>query len=63
MNDKKDPALVDLPGAIAVIGMAGRFPGARNLAAFRRNLELGVESITVLSDEELLQAGVPRASG
>jgi myxalamid-type polyketide synthase MxaB len=61
MNDKKDPALVDLPGAIAVIGMAGRFPGARNLAAFRRNLELGVESITVLSDEELLQAGVPRA--
>ena len=61
MNDRKDPDVVDLPVAIAVIGMAGRFPGARNLAEFRQNLELGVESITVLSDEELLQAGVPRA--
>jgi myxalamid-type polyketide synthase MxaB len=44
--------------AIAVIGMAGRFPGARNLDEFRRNLEAGVESITVLSDRELLEAGV-----
>ncbi|MBA3885806.1 MAG: type I polyketide synthase [Acidobacteria bacterium] len=52
--------LLDLPSAIAIIGMAGRFPGARNIEEFRRNLENGVESITVFSDEELLQAGVDR---
>ncbi|MGE5343809.1 MAG: amino acid adenylation domain-containing protein [Candidatus Omnitrophota bacterium] len=43
---------------IAVIGMAGRFPGARNIAEFRENLETGVESITFFTDEELEQAGV-----
>jgi malonyl CoA-acyl carrier protein transacylase len=59
MKPKTDDAdLRDLPTAIAVIGMAGRFAGARNLDEFRRNLENGVESITVFTDEELLQAGV-----
>src|SRR5437868_2632280 len=43
---------------IAVIGMAGRFPGARNVAEFWDNVRNGVESIRVLSDEELLAAGV-----
>jgi acyl transferase domain-containing protein/acyl carrier protein len=46
---------------IAVIGMFGRFPGARDLAAFWRNLRSGVEAVTFLSDEELLAAGVDRA--
>jgi acyl transferase domain-containing protein/acyl carrier protein len=46
---------------IAVVGMAGRFPGARNLDDFWRNLVEGVESITRFSDEELLQSGVPAA--
>ncbi len=41
---------------IAVIGMAGRFPGARSLEEFWRNLRDGVESITFFSDEELLAA-------
>ena len=31
---------------IAIIGMAGRFPGADNVDAFWRNLRDGVESIT-----------------
>jgi len=31
---------------IAVVGMAGRFPGARNLDEFWHNLVEGVESIT-----------------
>ncbi|HSF42470.1 MAG TPA: amino acid adenylation domain-containing protein, partial [Thermoanaerobaculia bacterium] len=44
---------------VAVIGMAGRFPGAPDLAAFWRNLEAGVESISFFSEEELLAAGVP----
>lgn len=46
---------------IAVVGMAGRFPGARNLDEFWQNLVEGVESITRFSDEELLQSGVPAA--
>ena len=47
---------------IAIVGMAGRFPGARNIAQFWQNLSNGVESLTVLTDEELLQAGVDPAS-
>ncbi|HYO59952.1 type I polyketide synthase [Archangium sp.] len=46
---------------IAIIGMAGRFPGARNVDTFWRNLCEGVEARTVLSDEELEAAGVERA--
>lgn len=43
--------------AIAIIGMAGRFPRARNLEEFWKNLRDGVESIRPFSDEELLAAG------
>jgi acyl transferase domain-containing protein/thioesterase domain-containing protein len=43
---------------IAVVGMAGRFAGARNLVEYWDNLRGGVESIRRLSDEELLAAGV-----
>ena len=46
--------------AIALIGMAGRFPGANNVHDFWTNLRDGVESITFFSDDELLQSGVPR---
>ncbi|GAB1538962.1 hypothetical protein NUACC21_16270 [Scytonema sp. NUACC21] len=43
---------------IAVIGMAGRFPGAKNVAQFWQNLCDGVESISFFSDEELVAQGV-----
>lgn len=43
--------------AIAIVGMAGRFPGARSVAEFWDNLRSGVESLRDLSDEELLAAG------
>jgi len=46
--------------AIAIIGMSGRFPGARNVDEFWRNLCDGVESITRFSREELETAGVNR---
>jgi acyl transferase domain-containing protein/thioesterase domain-containing protein len=46
---------------IAVIGMAGRFAGARNLAEYWRNLRDGVESIRPLSEDELKAAGVSAA--
>lgn len=42
---------------IAIVGMAGRFPDARTLAEFWRNLEGGVESIRQLSEEQLRAAG------
>ena len=43
---------------IAVVGMAGRFPGARDTGEFWENLKNGVESVSFFSDEELLAAGV-----
>ena len=45
--------------AIAIVGMSGRFPGARNLEEFWQNLRDGVESRTVFSDEDLAKEGVP----
>src|ERR1041384_6053631 len=47
-------------GEIAIVGMAGRFPGARNVDEFWANLRDGVETITLYSAEELLAAGVDR---
>lgn len=46
---------------IAVVGMAGRFPGARNIGEYWANLRAGVESLTTFTDEELLAAGVSPA--
>ncbi len=43
---------------VAIVGMCGRFPGAKNLDQFWRNLRDGVESISFFSDEELRTAGV-----
>ncbi|RKH92150.1 amino acid adenylation domain-containing protein, partial [Corallococcus praedator] len=40
-------------GAIAIIGMAGRFPGAMTVAEFWKNLREGVESITRFTPEQL----------
>lgn len=47
---------------VAIIGMAGRFPGARDADELWRNLRDGVESVHFLSDEELLAAGVDAAT-
>ncbi|MEV5433193.1 beta-ketoacyl synthase N-terminal-like domain-containing protein [Streptomyces sp. NPDC052701] len=43
--------------AVAVIGMAGRFPGADDLDAFWDNLAAGRESVRPVTDEEFLAAG------
>ncbi|HXO20693.1 MAG TPA: amino acid adenylation domain-containing protein, partial [Thermoanaerobaculia bacterium] len=45
---------------IAVVGLAGRFPGARDVEEYWRNLRDGVESIRFFSDEELLAAAFPQ---
>jgi acyl transferase domain-containing protein len=43
---------------IAIIGMSGRLPGAKDIKAFWQNLQDGVESVSFFRDEELLSSGV-----
>lgn len=43
---------------IAIIGMAGRFPGAKNVQQFWQNLSEGREAITFFSEEDLRNSGV-----
>jgi acyl transferase domain-containing protein/aryl carrier-like protein len=46
---------------IAIVGMAGRFPRARDVDEFWRNLRDGVEAISFFTEEELRSAGVDSA--
>lgn len=43
---------------VAIIGMAGRFPGSSNLDEMWDNLENSRESLTFFSDEQLEEAGI-----
>lgn len=43
---------------IAVVGMAGRFPGAADTESFWKNLRDGVESVTTYTDAQLRARGV-----
>ncbi len=43
----------DARSGIAIIGIAGRFPGARTVNEFWHNLQAGVESISFFAHEEL----------
>ena len=54
MNDLIQSPVAD---GIAIVGMSGRFPGARNLSEFWNNLRNGVESISYFSDTELAASG------
>lgn len=45
--------------SVAIIGMAGRFPGAADVDAFWANLAAGVESIERFDEAALAAAGVP----
>ena len=51
--------LADNPMAIAIIGMAGRFPDADDVGTFWQNLVEGRESIRSSSPEELASSGIP----
>jgi acyl transferase domain-containing protein len=46
------------PEPVAIIGMAGRFPGAIDIGQFWAGLRGGVQAIRFRSDDELLAAGV-----
>ena len=65
VNDRAKRQKANLTGtndqSIAIVGMAGRFPGAKNIDAFWDNLRNGVESLTLFSDEELLASGIDSA--
>ncbi|QOT00746.1 amino acid adenylation domain-containing protein [Brevibacterium sp. JNUCC-42] len=58
LNQESQHGVKDGKGQdVAVIGMAGRFPGAKNIDQFWNNLKNGIESIRFFTDEELLEAG------
>ncbi len=42
-----------MESAIAIVGMSGRFPDARNVHEYWTNLRDGRESVSALSDEQL----------
>ncbi|ASI68651.1 polyketide synthase [Diaphorobacter nitroreducens] len=43
---------------VAIVGMAGRFPGANDIDALWRNIRDGVESVTAFADQALRERGV-----
>ena len=52
---------VDYDAAIAVIGMAGRFPGADSVEELWDNLLAGRQGLRVVSEDELVAVGVSPA--
>src|SRR5271166_1581461 len=56
MKENSSIPAASAPPGIAIIGMAGRFPGAADVASFWRNLRDGVESISHFADAELEDA-------
>ena len=48
-----DPDAYERPNDVAIIGMDGRFPGAKNLEEFWRNLRDGVNSVSFFGEEEI----------
>jgi acyl transferase domain-containing protein len=57
----KNPHTLEHGGGIATVGMAARFPGARNIEEYWRNLCDGVESISFFSDAEVLASQISPA--
>ena len=58
--DEIDEAALPEAG-IAIIGLAGQFPGAPDVETFWQNLCAGVELIRAFSDDELIASGVDPA--
>ena len=55
---EQDPSSIGESIECAIVGMAGRFPGAKNVSEFWDNIASGLESFTLVSDED-----DPRFSG
>ena len=60
---ESQPSVIDAryENAIAVVGLAGRFPGASTLDEFWNKLRDGVECIRFFTPEELAAAGIPKS--
>lgn len=56
MNDLSEEQLAQ---SIAIIGIAGRFPGADSIHQFWKNIVAGIDSLEIVPDEELRASGVP----
>jgi acyl transferase domain-containing protein/thioesterase domain-containing protein/acyl carrier protein len=56
MSSHEDNSALDTD--IAVVGMAGRFAGARSIDEYWNNLRNGVESLSAFTEAELAAAGV-----
>ncbi|KAA3617208.1 MAG: acyltransferase domain-containing protein [Calditrichaeota bacterium] len=52
------PDHINMELDIAVVGLAGRFPGAKNIDEFWQLLKSGKEGVTHFSEEELIEAGI-----
>ena len=61
MSNDTVPIEEDTIEQIAVIGLAGRFPGAKNIEQFWQNLRNGVDSIFRFTDKELESLGIDPA--
>jgi acyl transferase domain-containing protein len=61
-EDAGREAAAEALDAVAIIGMAGRFPGAESIEEYWRILRDGVESISPVSVQEMLDAGVDPAA-
>jgi acyl transferase domain-containing protein/acyl carrier protein len=62
LSDTHQPVERSASEPIAVIGMAGRFPGASSLQSFWQNVRSGVDCLTHFSDAELEASGVDAAT-
>jgi amino acid adenylation domain-containing protein len=60
--DTVGPEIIDALDGVAIVGMSGRFPGARSVAEFWRNQLSGVEAISHFSLEELELPGSKAAA-
>jgi hypothetical protein len=56
----KETGSIENESDVVVIGISGRFPGARNTDEFWQNLKNGVESIAFFSPAESEKAGIQR---
>lgn len=56
MNNFSQP--IENLDAIAIVGMAIRFPGANSVEQFWQNLQQGVESISFFSESDMIAAGL-----
>ncbi|HTB78922.1 MAG TPA: beta-ketoacyl synthase N-terminal-like domain-containing protein, partial [Polyangiaceae bacterium] len=55
-----DEGPLDAELEVAIVGMAGRFPGARDLREYWQMIRSGASGIRHLSEADLLAAGVAR---